>query len=100
VASASHVGLGLRPFGCSRFDRPLPSASSRRSRAGEGLEEVVRLLAVGELATPPVSGTGDRRFDSCRSDEASLAMPIKGRAGLAGATVLRAVEERLSSRAS
>ena len=27
-----------------------------------------RLLAVGEQATPPVSGTGDRRFDSCQPD--------------------------------
>lgn len=27
-----------------------------------------RLLAVGERATPPVSGTGDRRFDSCQPD--------------------------------
>src|SRR5437868_927359 len=25
-------------------------------------------LAVGESATPPVLGTGDRRFDSCRPD--------------------------------
>ncbi len=25
-------------------------------------------LAVGKMATPPVSGTGDRRFDSCRPD--------------------------------
>jgi hypothetical protein len=25
-------------------------------------------LAVGELATPPVSGTGDRRFEPCRPD--------------------------------
>jgi hypothetical protein len=25
-------------------------------------------LAVGELATPPVLGAGDRRFDSCRPD--------------------------------
>jgi hypothetical protein len=27
-----------------------------------------RLLAVGELGTPPASGAGDRRFDSCRPD--------------------------------
>ena len=38
------------------------------------------LLPVGEKATPPVSGTGDRWFDSSRAD--------------------CAVEERLSSRAS
>jgi hypothetical protein len=25
-------------------------------------------LVVGEMATPPVLGTGDRRFDSCRPD--------------------------------
>ena len=37
-------------------------------------------LAVGETVTPPASGAGDRRFDSCRPD--------------------CAVEERLSSRAS
>ena len=29
---------------------------------------LVRLLAVGELATPPASGAGDRRFDSCQPD--------------------------------
>jgi hypothetical protein len=28
----------------------------------------LKRLAVGELATPPVLGTGDRRFDSCRPD--------------------------------
>jgi hypothetical protein len=55
-----------------------------RSREGEG-EEVdpvrppaspsiphadhdVRHLAVGELATPPALGAGDRRFESCQPD--------------------------------
>jgi hypothetical protein len=47
------------------------------------------LLVVGELATPPASGAGDRRFDSCRPDFGVVRTPS-----------CSAVEERLSSRAS
>jgi hypothetical protein len=59
--------------------RLLPPELCRRGRAGKtpgpqpgsrGFESRRRYshLAVGEMATPPVSGTGDRRFDSCRPD--------------------------------
>ena len=35
-------------------------------------------LVVGESGTPPVSGTGDRRFDSCRPDSRSKSGPLRG----------------------
>ena len=47
-------------------------------------------LVVGKQAIPPVSGTGDRWFDSSRPDLAWVSRPEPN----------RAVEERLSSRAS
>jgi hypothetical protein len=43
-----------------------PSTRKLRVRVPPGV--LVRLLAVGELATPPASGAGDRRFDSCQPD--------------------------------
>ena len=36
-------------------------------------------LAVGELATPPASGAGDRRFDSCQPDSSRRRPSRKGR---------------------
>jgi hypothetical protein len=44
-----------------------PSTRKLRVRVPPGVL-ADRLLAVGEQATPPVSGTGDRRFDSCQPD--------------------------------
>src|SRR5262245_30011398 len=61
-----------------------PSTRKLRVRVPPGVS-IDRQLAVGEMATPPASGAGDRRFDSCRPDLV---------------VVLSAVEERLSSRAS
>jgi hypothetical protein len=52
-----------RPRGRTGHDAGL-SIRKLRVRAPPG----VLRLAVGELATPPVSGTGDRRFDPCRPD--------------------------------
>jgi hypothetical protein len=57
---------------CRRSSRPRgrtgddagPSTRKLRVRVPPG----VLRLAVGELATPPASGAGDRRFDSCRPD--------------------------------
>jgi hypothetical protein len=45
-----------------------PSTRKLRVRVPPGVLVLVRLLAVGELATPPASGAGDRRFDSCQPD--------------------------------
>ena len=42
--------------------------STRKLRVRVPPGVLVRLLAVGELATPPASGAGDRRFDSCQPD--------------------------------
>jgi hypothetical protein len=52
-----------RPRGRTGDDAGL-SIRKLRVRAPPG----VLRLAVGELATPPVSGTGDRRFEPCRPD--------------------------------
>ena len=46
---------------CGRRRTLNPEAAG--SNPAEGAQ-----LTVGELAIPPVSGTGDRRFDSCQSD--------------------------------
>jgi hypothetical protein len=43
---------------------PQPGSCGFEGRRGY----LVGLLAVGELATPPASGAGDRRFDSCQPD--------------------------------
>jgi hypothetical protein len=56
----------LGPRGRSGDDAG-PSTRKLRVRAPPGVL-ADRLLAVGEQATPPVSGTGDRRFDSCQPD--------------------------------
>src|SRR5207244_2438636 len=45
-----------------------PSTRKLRVRVPPGVFTTDRLLAVGELATPPASGAGDRRFDSCQPD--------------------------------
>ena len=62
----------------SNGDDAGPSTRKLRVRVPPGVLHH-RLLAVGEQATPPVSGTGDRRFDSCRPD-----LDLRGR----GAAVL------------
>jgi hypothetical protein len=56
-----------RSFACPRGRRAM-TPRSQRGRCGFESRRGFLLLAVGESATPPVLGTGDRRFDSCRPD--------------------------------
>jgi hypothetical protein len=63
--------------------------STRKLRVRVPPGVLVSLLAVGELATPPALGAGDRRFDSCQPDMSICVLSAR-----------RAVEEGLSSRAS
>src|SRR5207249_8821557 len=65
-----------------------PSTRKLRVRVPPGVLIDVH-LAVGELATPPASGAGDRRFDSCQPDKALACDADTGRAGSAGAAGLQ-----------
>src|SRR6266545_3831012 len=89
-----------RPRGRSGYDAAL-STRKLRVRVPPG---VFDRLVLGELATPPASGAGDRRFDSCRPDlfrvQASGGGAGLRPAGAAAARTRSAVEEGLSSRAS
>jgi hypothetical protein len=76
----------------------------RRAAPVEGSKSLLPtsfLLAVGEAATPPASGAGDRRFESCRPDlrgrgEAVLAslMSSRSRVRIPPALLLGGVAQR------
>ena len=97
------------------------SAAPRNGGEGFGLDTAARtrrpnfLLAVGELATPPALGAGDRRFNSCQPDlrgggAAVLASlmssrpwvrippaPFRGRSSAARALACQAIGRRFES---
>ena len=78
--------------------RSLPLELVPRARAAGAL---VGHLAVGELATPPASGAGDRRFDSCQPDSSRRRRSRKGRdmkEGSGSAAAFRSHARRRRSR--
>lgn len=82
AGSKPAAGASARPRGRTGDDAGL-STRRLRVRVPPGVLLLFFIWSWGSVATPPASGAGDRRFDSCRPDLAPCA-----------------VEERLSSRAS
>src|SRR5262249_34989403 len=71
AGSSPAAGVRARGRACPRGrngDDTGPSTRTLRVRVPPGVLIERSHLAVGEQATPPASGAGDRRFDSCQPD--------------------------------